>query len=132
MMRKVGKVGARKRAEVKTAKDAWFKLYGVREEGSFRHECQSCGRELWLREAQFSHKVPRCLGGDAKGHVQPENGIASCHWCHVWLEQSPLRLESRAHLIADPASLSNNLRVEWSPPLLRSLKSFLARTTRSC
>jgi len=132
MMSRRGKVGARKQAEIEAAKDEWFRLFGERLEDTYLHRCQSCGRPLWRKQAEFSHKVPRCLGGDVKGHVQAENGVASCHWCHVWLERSPLRREARECLVNDPANLTNNLLVSWHPHLHRSLKAFLALTTRSC
>ena len=130
-MRRRGKIGERKQAECDAAKDAWFQRWGQLVEDDWLHRCQSCGRPLSRKRAEFSHKVPRSLGGDVGCHVQPENGIASCHWCHVWLEQSPLRQDARAFLINCPAHLLNNLLVPWPPHLLRSLKTFLARATLS-
>ena len=131
MMRRRGKVGARKQSEIEAAKNEWFERFGEKQEDSYLHRCQSCGRLLWRKQAEFSHKIPRCLGGDVKGHVQAENGVASCHWCHVWLESSRDRKKAREFLVHDPASMCNDLLVSWPPHLLRKLKAFLAQTTRS-
>lgn len=119
-IKKVGKRGAKKKADKKAAVDLYFELHGWAPgkylEGLAR--CQMCGRPMLRSQADPCHKIRASQGGSER----PENIVAAHRLCHTW--QHSLR-QAETALVASEADCRVGGQVKWPLDLLEALNAFL-------